>query len=171
MEKDWEKEEKGVAEDETVRKHQWPNGYESEQTLGDSEGQGGLTCCSSWGRKEWWLNNWTTATRLIQHSEWSTFHDTKFLFFPIYLSIYLAEQVWVAVCGMFTCGMQDFFFSLLAVVCRIQYPDQGLNLGLLYWQHGVLPTDHQGNPKISTWRKNICNYQMSWLDLYFKPEI
>ena len=52
MGKDWEKEEKGVAEDETIRKHQWPNGYESEQTLGDSEEQGGLTWCSSWGRKE-----------------------------------------------------------------------------------------------------------------------
>ena len=25
----------------------------SEQTLGDSEGQGSLVCCSSWGHKEW----------------------------------------------------------------------------------------------------------------------
>ena len=28
------------------------NGYESEQTLGDSEGQGSLVCCSPWGLKE-----------------------------------------------------------------------------------------------------------------------
>ena len=29
-----------------------PNGHEFEQTLGDSEGQGRLACCSSWGHKE-----------------------------------------------------------------------------------------------------------------------
>ena len=28
------------------------NGYEFEQTPGDSEGQGSLACCSPWGRKE-----------------------------------------------------------------------------------------------------------------------
>ena len=28
------------------------NGHEFEQTLGDSEGQGSLACCSPWGRKE-----------------------------------------------------------------------------------------------------------------------
>ena len=28
------------------------SGHESEQTLGDSEGQGSLECCSPWGRTE-----------------------------------------------------------------------------------------------------------------------
>ena len=28
------------------------NGHEFEQTPGDGEGQGGLACCSPWGRKE-----------------------------------------------------------------------------------------------------------------------
>ena len=28
------------------------NGHESEQTLGDSEGQGSLACSSSWGHRE-----------------------------------------------------------------------------------------------------------------------
>ena len=32
--------------------HRQLNGYESEQTLGDSEGQESLTYCSPWGRKE-----------------------------------------------------------------------------------------------------------------------
>ena len=32
--------------------HHRLNGQESEQTLGDGEGQGSLTCCSPWGRKE-----------------------------------------------------------------------------------------------------------------------
>ena len=29
--------------------HYQRNGHEFEQTLGDSEGQGGLACCSLWG--------------------------------------------------------------------------------------------------------------------------
>ena len=38
--------------------------HESEKTLGDSEGQGSLACCSPWSHKEQtWLSNWKTATR------------------------------------------------------------------------------------------------------------
>ena len=32
--------------------HHQLNGHRSEQTLGDSEGQGSLACCSPWGHKE-----------------------------------------------------------------------------------------------------------------------
>ena len=32
--------------------HHWLNGHEFEQTVGDSEGQGSLACCSPWGPKE-----------------------------------------------------------------------------------------------------------------------
>ena len=32
--------------------HHRLNGHEFEQTLGDSEGQGSLACCSPWGHKE-----------------------------------------------------------------------------------------------------------------------
>ena len=32
--------------------HHRLNGHEFEETLGDSEGQGNLACCNSWGRKE-----------------------------------------------------------------------------------------------------------------------
>ena len=49
--KDWRRE-KGTTEDEMVWWHHWPNGHEFEQTMGDSEGQGNLACCSSWSRKE-----------------------------------------------------------------------------------------------------------------------
>ena len=50
--KDWWQEEKVATEDEMVGWHYWLNGQESEQTLGDCEGQGSLVCCSPWGRKE-----------------------------------------------------------------------------------------------------------------------
>ena len=35
-----------MTEDEMVGWHHRLNGHESEQTLGDSEGQRGLACCS-----------------------------------------------------------------------------------------------------------------------------
>ena len=41
-----------MTEDEMVGWHQRLNGNEFEQTLGDSEGQGILVCCVSWGCKE-----------------------------------------------------------------------------------------------------------------------
>ena len=42
---------KGLTDDEMVGWHHQLNGYEFEQTPGDSEGQGILECCSSWGQQ------------------------------------------------------------------------------------------------------------------------
>ena len=50
--KDWRQKKKGVAEDEMVRQHHQLNAQESEETPGDSEGQGSLVCCSPWGHKD-----------------------------------------------------------------------------------------------------------------------
>ena len=41
-----------MTKDEMVGWHHRLNGYEFEPTLGDSEGQGRLACCSLWGCKE-----------------------------------------------------------------------------------------------------------------------
>ena len=41
-----------MAEDELVGWHHQLNGHGFEKTLGDSEGQGSLACCSPWGHKE-----------------------------------------------------------------------------------------------------------------------
>ena len=49
--KDWGQE-KGMTEDEMVGWHQWLDGHEFEQALGDDEGQESLICCSPWGHKE-----------------------------------------------------------------------------------------------------------------------
>ena len=43
---------RGMTEDKMVGWHHQHNGHDLEQTLGDSEGQGSLVCCSSWGLKE-----------------------------------------------------------------------------------------------------------------------
>ena len=50
--KDWRQEKKGM-----IGWHHWFHGHEFEQTLGDSEGQGSLACCSPWGHK--W-HKWVT---------------------------------------------------------------------------------------------------------------
>jgi len=41
-----------VAEHEMVGWHHQLNGQEFEQTQGDNEGQGSLSCCSPWSCKE-----------------------------------------------------------------------------------------------------------------------
>ena len=50
--RDWGQEEKGMTEDEMAGWHHWLDGHESEWTPGVGDGQGGLACCDSWGRKE-----------------------------------------------------------------------------------------------------------------------
>ena len=50
--KEWRQVEKGMTEDEMVGWHHQLNGHEFGWTLEVGDGQGGLACCSSWGRKE-----------------------------------------------------------------------------------------------------------------------
>ena len=50
--RDWGQEEKGTTEDEMARWHHRLNWREFEWTPGVGDGQGGLACCDSWGRKE-----------------------------------------------------------------------------------------------------------------------
>ena len=50
--KDWGQEEKGTTEDEMVGWHHRLNGHEFGWTPGVGDGQRGLACCGSWGRKE-----------------------------------------------------------------------------------------------------------------------
>ena len=69
---DWRHEEKGMAE--MVGWYHWLNGHEFQQAL---EGQKSLTCCSSWGRKEFdtteWLNKihttWLRQASVVEKAE------------------------------------------------------------------------------------------------------
>ena len=64
--RDWEQKEKGTAEDEMAGWHHWCDRHEFGWTPGVGNGQGGLVCCDSWGRKEsdtterlnWTERNW-----------------------------------------------------------------------------------------------------------------
>ena len=44
-------EEKGITEDEMAGWHHRLKGHEFESTPGVGDGQGGLACCDSWGRR------------------------------------------------------------------------------------------------------------------------
>ena len=50
--RDWGQKEKGTTEDEMAGWHHWLDRRESQWTPGVGDGQGGLACCDSWGRKE-----------------------------------------------------------------------------------------------------------------------
>ena len=62
-------EEKGMTEDETAGWHHWLNGRESEWTPGVGDGQGGLACCDSWGRRVG--HDWATELNWTEASKWS----------------------------------------------------------------------------------------------------
>ena len=74
--KDWGWEEKGTREDEMVRWHHCLNGHESEWTPGVGDGQVGLACCGSWGRKESDMTQWL---------KWLTERTKVFLFVCLFL--------------------------------------------------------------------------------------
>ena len=66
--KDWRQEEKGMTEDETVEWHHKLNGHEFERALGVGDGQGGLACCSPWGRKE---------SDTTEQLSWTEYHSNE----------------------------------------------------------------------------------------------
>ena len=71
--KDWRQEEKGMTEDEMVGWHHRLNGHESEWIPGVGDGQGGLACCDSWGRKESDMTerlDWTELDYLLLKQQW-----------------------------------------------------------------------------------------------------
>ena len=66
--KDWRQENR-ATEDEMVEWHHWLNGHKFEQALGDGEGQGSLTCCSPWGRKELDTTEWLNKLQRLAISQ------------------------------------------------------------------------------------------------------
>jgi len=70
--RDWGQEEKGTTEEEMPGWHHRLDGRESEWTPGVGNGQGGLACCNSWGRKELDTTEWLNWTfHLALKSFWS----------------------------------------------------------------------------------------------------
>ena len=97
--RDWGQEEKGTTEDEMVGWHHWLNAHEFGWTLEVGDGQGGLACCDSWGRKELDTTerlNWTEPTAklpcfILTHF-WNDFLDKTYIFHTT--KLYLLEYYW-----------------------------------------------------------------------------
>ena len=80
--KDWLQKGTEASEDEMTGYHNQCNEHEPGRTLGDGEGQGGLTCCHPWGGKEsdltGWLNNWEIQRMISRHTFICCCTDTNF---------------------------------------------------------------------------------------------
>ena len=66
--RDWGQE-KGTTEDEMARWHHRLDGHEFGWTPGVGDGQGGLACCNSWGRRIG--HDWVTE---LNWTEWKAWH-------------------------------------------------------------------------------------------------
>ena len=75
--RNWGQEEKGTTEDKMAGWHHRLDGPESEWTPGVGDGQGGLACCNSWGRKELDMTEWLNWTELKMQLilRWAQFHS------------------------------------------------------------------------------------------------
>ena len=68
--RDWGQEKKRTTEDEMAGWHHWVDGRESEWTPVVGDGQGGLACCNSSGRKESDTTEWLDWTELNHRWTW-----------------------------------------------------------------------------------------------------
>ena len=66
--RDWGQEEKGMTEAEMAGWHHCLDGRESGWTLGAGDGQGGLACCDSWGRRVG--HDWETELNWTEYIIW-----------------------------------------------------------------------------------------------------
>ena len=84
--KDWKQKEKGATKDEMVGQHQWLNGREFEQTLGENRGQGSLVGSSPGGHRT--EHNLATGQQQQQEScEWWTLSVSYLLSFALVLTV------------------------------------------------------------------------------------
>ena len=124
--RDWWQE-KGMTEDEMAGWHHWLDGRESEWTAGFGDGQGGLVCCDSWGRKEsdttelliWsdcpqGIQARSLALGLMMQSFPSCPAPTHWWWMPAFGPfLYLCLYLWLDAYSVCVCF---FFFPLLAML-------------------------------------------------------
>ena len=118
--RDWGQEEKGTTEDEMAGWHHWLNGRESEWTLGVGDGQGGLACCDSWGRKE----SDTTERLIWSDLIWMTNDFEHFSCICCPLICLLWRNVYSGLLPTFTLGCLSF--CCLVFKCTLNILDTGL---------------------------------------------
>ena len=91
---DWGQEEKGTPEDEMAGWHHWLDAHEFGWTPEVGDGQGGLACCDSWGRKESDMTeqlNWAESGIMIfdtMEIHLEVFFLLK-IFKPVFIRLYI----------------------------------------------------------------------------------
>ena len=167
--RDWGQEEKGMTEDEMAGWHHWLDGHESEWIPGVGDGQGGLACCDSWGRKESdtteWLN-WTELNGYVFlkcgkyqekiHSLEQGRSDCEYQMGYATSPCATLLQSCLTLCNVMDCSppgssvhgiYQARILEWVAVsFSRGIFPTQGSNPHLLHWQVDSLPLCHLGSP-------------------------
>ena len=155
---DWRR--KGTTEDEMARWHHWLDGREFEWTPGVGDGQGGLECCDSWGRKEsdtterliWsdliWLqhlykllNKIEHILGLAHHVSWRFFSNTRF------------SVIWdqrLCLLGYFG-FMNSASFSLVLQLIKLQ------QIALLQWSGGKEFACQWRGHRFNPWSRKISH--------------
>ena len=80
--KDWRQEEAGMTEDEMILMTSLTQWTWAWVTPGVADGQEGLTCCSSWGRKE------------LDMTEWLNWAELSFCFYSLCFAIFVFLPLW-----------------------------------------------------------------------------
>ena len=145
--RDWGQEEKGTTEDEMAGWHHWLDGRESEWTSGVGDGQGGLACYDSWGRKESDTNerlNWTDRFVFLSQSRCSLIQERRSNYknntswepticcelLPMLTDITSSLQSNLCILGLCICGINQ---PQIANICKkIPESSKKQNLNLLH---------------------------------------
>ena len=86
--RDWGQEKKGTTEDEMAGWHHWLDGHEFEWTPGAYDGQGGLECYGSWGRKESDTTDSMADIHSVHQTLWHIRANHRILFFHTFVVRY-----------------------------------------------------------------------------------
>ena len=88
-----------MTEDEMAGWHHWLDGRESEWTPGAGDGQGGLACCDSWGRKE---------SNMTERLNWTDFFQCN----KSFVKVHVIPNYFVVFYSYLKLGTAFFFFLL-----------------------------------------------------------
>ena len=88
----WGQEEKGTTEDEMAGWHHQLDGREFGWTPGVGDGQGGLACCDSWGRKE--SDTTSDCTELNWKAKYLNLIKRQKKKVSAYISLYYVSKIW-----------------------------------------------------------------------------
>ena len=149
-----------MTEDEMVGWHHQLNEHEFEQTLGDSEGQGSLVCCSAWGCKE--SDTTEQQQKHCDKRKWRVECEARFL--TIIQKIINKTSACVSanslhscltLCDPMNCSLpgsslhgvlRSRILEWVAVLQGI-FPIQGSNPGLLQCRQILYRLSHQGSQR------------------------